>query len=192
MTLRALFPLLFAAWGLSEVVLVWRRRARSGGRDDVAVRDRGSQWVVIGSVLIAVALAARTQHVAAAAMPWPQDVLLVLATVLLLGGVAVRWHAIRTLGRFFTVNVAVQPEQHVVQAGLYRCIRHPSYTGALLAVLGAGIAFHNWLSLAVLMLPVALALGYRIRVEEAVLIDALGDAYRDYCRRTKRLIPGVY
>jgi len=125
-------------------------------------------------------------------MPWPPGALLGLGTALLIGGVAVRWLAIRTLGRFFTVDVAVHREHRVVQSGLYRYVRHPSYTGVLVAMLGAGLAFGNWLSLAALMLPLTLSLLYRIRVEEAVLLEALGEEYREYCGRTKRLIPGVY
>jgi hypothetical protein len=68
----------------------------------------------------------------------------------------------------------------------------PFGLGVLLALLGAGLALHNALSLAVLLLPVALALGYRMRVEEQVLIEALGEEYRSYCRRTRRLVPGLY
>lgn len=202
MTLRDAFPLLFAAWGVSELFLNSLKRARVGGAvTDAAsgarpgaqtVRDRGSHGIVIGSVVAAIALALVAQRVQAAAMPGPLDLLVVLGTLALLGGVALRWCAILTLGRYFTVNVAVQHGHRVVQSGPYRFVRHPSYTGVLLALLGVGLAMHNWLSLAALLVPVTLSLAYRIRVEEAVLAEALGDDYRAYARRTKRLVPGVY
>ena len=51
--------------------------------------------------------------------------------------------------------------------------------------------FNNWLSLAVILVPVTLATLYRIRVEESVLFQALGEAYVAYASRTKRLIPGL-
>jgi protein-S-isoprenylcysteine O-methyltransferase len=105
--------------------------------------------------------------------------------------VAVRWHAVLTLGRFFSVVVAVQPGHRVVQDGLYRHIRTP-LLGVLLALLGAGLGLNNALSLAVLLLPVSLALAYRMRVEEQALSEALGEEYRSYCRRTRRLSPGLY
>lgn len=201
MTLRALVALLFAAWGASELVLNWRRRARRAARgadgsaaagQGAAVHDRGSYLVVIGTVAAAIALAFAAQCVTAARWPWPEEVSLVAALLLLLAGVAVRWHAVLTLGRFFSVVVAVQPGHRVVQAGLYRYIRHPSYLGVLLGLLGGALALHNALSLVALLLPVTLALVYRMRVEEAVLLEALGEDYRGYCRRTRRLVPGLY
>jgi protein-S-isoprenylcysteine O-methyltransferase len=79
----------------------------------------------------------------------------------------------------------------VIAAGPYRYVRHPSYAGLLLAFLGLGVFFGNWLSLGVLMIPITLAVIHRIRLEESMLVSALGPAYNAYCARTKRLIPGV-
>ena len=50
----------------------------------------------------------------------------------------------------------------------------------------------NWLSLPVVMLPVFAVFVYRMNVEERALISGLGDSYRAYIARTKRLIPFVY
>jgi protein-S-isoprenylcysteine O-methyltransferase len=71
-------------------------------------------------------------------------------------------------------------------------VRHPSYTGAMAAFLGWGICIGNWASLAALLLPTLLVFLRRIHVEEAALTAAFGDQYRDYMRRTKRLIPALY
>jgi protein-S-isoprenylcysteine O-methyltransferase len=79
-----------------------------------------------------------------------------------------------------------------VQEGLYRWVRHPSYLGALIAFLGFALALGNWWSVAVFALVTPAAYLFRIREEDAALAAALGEPYRDYCRRTKRLIPGVY
>jgi len=62
----------------------------------------------------------------------------------------------------------------------------------LLAVLGIGVAFDNWLSLLAILIPVAAALLYRIWVEESALVEILGREYDDYRKVTKRLVPGVY
>jgi protein-S-isoprenylcysteine O-methyltransferase Ste14 len=105
---------------------------------------------------------------------------------------ALRWTAILTLGRFFTPNVAVQAGQRIIRTGVYRYVRHPAYSGLLLAFLGVGAAFDNWLSLSVIFIPVVAALLYRIRVEESVLAELLGREYTDYCQATKRLLPGIY
>jgi protein-S-isoprenylcysteine O-methyltransferase Ste14 len=79
-----------------------------------------------------------------------------------------------------------------VKNGLYRNIRHPSYTGFLLRYLGGGLAFANWLSLIIIFLPMLAAILYRIKVEEGALIEAFGSEYIDYASSAKRLIPKVY
>ena len=108
------------------------------------------------------------------------------------GGTIFRVWAIRTLGRFFSRAVHVSADQTVVQDGPYRLLRHPSYTGALLAALGVGLSMANLLP--ALLLPGAFAVGllYRIPVEERAMLETLGDAYRDYMKRTKRLLPYVF
>ena len=62
----------------------------------------------------------------------------------------------------------------------------------LIAFLGFGLALGNWLSVVVLMSITPCIYLYRIDEEEAALAAAFGDAYRAYCGRTKRLIPGLY
>ena len=86
--------------------------------------------------------------------------------------------------------VTTRADQPVIQSGPYRWVRHPSYAGALLSVLGIVLCSTNWLSLACLLI-VASGYAYRIRVEEQALAADLGPPYRDYMRRTKRLIPRV-
>ena len=111
---------------------------------------------------------------------------------LLVLGLVVRWSAILTLGRFFNTKVAIQVGHRIVRSGLYRSVRHPSYSGLLLAFAGLGIALGSWLSLGAVLIPVAAAVVYRIRVEEGALVETFGEQYIDYCQTTKRLIPWVY
>jgi protein-S-isoprenylcysteine O-methyltransferase Ste14 len=111
---------------------------------------------------------------------------------LILIGMALRAYAIRALGRYFVITVAVEPNQQVVESGPYRLIRHPSYTGALLALLGIALALTNWASLAAIILGNAVGFGYRVMVEERALSCALGQSYSVYMRRTRRLIPFIF
>lgn len=116
----------------------------------------------------------------------------VTGLTLLLLGVALRTWAILALGRFFKFVVVVQDGHHVVSTGPYRFIRHPSYTGALLALAGTGIVLDSWLSILALTGLPLLAILVRIRVEEAYLAANLGHDYQAYTARTRRLMPGLW
>ena len=115
-----------------------------------------------------------------------------IGVTLFFSGLCLRWFSIINLGRFFTVNVAIAKDHRVIDTGPYRLIRHPSYTGALMAFLGFGLCLSNFASVLIIVLPVTAAFLYRIRIEEAALSDSLADAYRNYCQRSKRLIPFIY
>jgi protein-S-isoprenylcysteine O-methyltransferase Ste14 len=107
-------------------------------------------------------------------------------------GFALRFYSVFYLGRFFTTNVAIASDHRVIDTGPYRYVRHPSYTGLLLIYIGFGLALGNWISLLVLIIPIYAAFLYRIHVEETALAEALGEPYRNYMKKTKRLIPMVY
>lgn len=113
---------------------------------------------------------------------------------LLLLGISIRWTAIRTLGTLFTGVVTIREDHLLIRHGPYRYIRHPSYTGALIAHLGLGLSFTSWLSLALSSIPflVLVAATYRIHVEENALRQTFGQAYVTYSEETWRLIPWVY
>ena len=125
----------------------------------------------------------------AAANPALRGAIFYCGLALMAGGLAVRLWAIRTLGRYFAPDVSLGQDHRLVDRGLYRLIRHPSYTGTFMTILGYGLALTNAVSLAVMLAIPGLAYGYRMRVEERALIEAFGDDYRAYARRTKKIIP---
>jgi protein-S-isoprenylcysteine O-methyltransferase len=175
-------------YGLSELGLsLFRRAAR-----DASTADRGSLallWIVISvSIFLCFTLAASAPQYSVG----PQRPFMVAGIALFAAGVVLRWYAIIVLGRFFTVNVAIARDHRLIEQGPYRWVRHPSYTGALAALLGLGISVCNWAALAVLMAPILAVFLRRIHVEEAALLAAFGGQYESYSRRTKRLIPAVY
>jgi protein-S-isoprenylcysteine O-methyltransferase Ste14 len=111
---------------------------------------------------------------------------------LIIGGLGVRWYAILSLRRLFTVDVAITKDHRLVKEGIYRWIRHPSYIGSLLSFLGLGLCFSSYLSTIVIFVPICCAFLFRIRVEERALAEAFGDEYTQYRASTKRLIPGIF
>ena len=167
------------------------KKKRSG--DPAKTRDRGSYRLIMILMWIAMASAFALSFVLPqATILWRRKQVFFLGIGLMLAGLALRFYAMRVLGRFFTYDVAVQAGQRVVEAGPYRYIRHPSYTGALVTLAGFGLALGNWAALLVLLACMGAAYAYRISVEEAALAEALGEPYREYMRRTRRLIPFLF
>jgi protein-S-isoprenylcysteine O-methyltransferase Ste14 len=111
---------------------------------------------------------------------------------LMLFGTAFRWYSASLLGKYFTFDVATHSGQTVVKTGPYRFIRHPSYTGALLSLLGFGLTLGNWAGLGASLICLGIAYAYRIPVEERALTSALGEPYQQYLKRTWRLVPFVF
>lgn len=186
--LRSLLAILVLFFPLSEVALSISRRARGVHS---STDDRGSLrllWIVI---VVSVGCAAAFSEYEPMRIHASHRLVQAIALALLAGGLALRWTSVMFLGRYFTVNVTVLQDHRVVDSGPYRYVRHPSYSGLLLAFLGLGLFFNNWLSLVIVVVPVTIALVYRIRVEEAALGAAMGAEYAAYCARTKRLVPGI-
>jgi protein-S-isoprenylcysteine O-methyltransferase Ste14 len=173
----------------SETALAFFKRSRIQTAKSV---DRASQIILWTSIAVGVYLAMVCRQITFGRLNISYEGAAGIALTLLAAGLAVRWTAILTLGRFFTSNIAIQTGHRLVDTGIYKFVRHPSYSGLLLAFLGIGCAHANWISVASLMIPVTAALLYRIAKEEQVLRAALGGAYDDYCRRTKRLVPLVF
>jgi protein-S-isoprenylcysteine O-methyltransferase Ste14 len=107
-------------------------------------------------------------------------------------GVALRTWAIVTIGRFFTYDVTIQSGHWVVTAGPYRWVRHPSYTGGLVGLLGLGVALGSAAAVLALVVVPLIGVLIRIRHEERTLLSALGGEYAAYAAHTPRLVPGIW
>src|SRR5436190_12660771 len=107
----------------------------------------------------------------------PGPAVAVAAVMLFAAGLILRWWAIVTLGRFFTVDVVVEKDHELVERGPFRLVRHPSYTGVLVAFIGWAITLENWVAMAVVLVPIFAALVRRMNVEEQALRGALGEKY---------------
>ena len=186
-------------WGAVELALRVRLAARPGWRSRVRswsalAGGRLREWTfflvmlgIAGAVLGALWLTRFAQFAVHGG-----KAVVALGEIVASCGIALRIWAILTLDRFFTFVVGISSDHRVVQNGPYRALRHPGYAGALLALVGAGIAMGNWLSLLLMIVGPALALSVRISVEETTLATALGAEYLAYASRTARLIPRIW
>ena len=184
--LRPAAVAVFFLWVFVDGAMVFRHQAAAAEN-----RDRHSLRLIVFGNLLAWALGIGLAYGSVGGMH-PAVPLQVAGFILMGVGIALRSVAIAQLGRFHTPNVAVLQDHRVIDTGLYRRVRHPSYLGALVAFLGFSLALANGWSLAIIMGVALVIYPYRIREEEAALTAALGERYRAYCRRTWRLLPGVY
>ena len=189
MTISLVWKILLYGWTASEIYIVIATRTRRGGG---VVRDRGSMLILWLTIVSSITAAEYARYLT----PFPIfpgfHWLRLIAIPVIVFGIVVRWTAIFSLGKAFSANVAIRDTQSLYRTGLYSVVRHPSYSGMLLIFLAIAIADRNWLSAAIVLVFPAAALLYRIHVEEAALHHAFGAQYADYCRTTKRLIPGIY
>jgi protein-S-isoprenylcysteine O-methyltransferase Ste14 len=183
--------LTIAAWLALEAGLLIRDRVRGKGS---TTRDRGTLWLNIVIITAAVVAAGMMTGVLKNAAAWQFGSAGLSAADLLVmwAGLAVRIWAIVVLGRSFRMTVEVDTGQQVVDGGPYRWVRHPSYTGIRLLMVGLSLAYGTWPALAILLVLPAGVLIHRIFVEEAVLTEVIGRGYTDYAARTKRLVPGLW
>ena len=183
-----IFTVVWVSWFLSEVLLNRLFRSKTRKEDSP---DNHSLKILWGTIFIALTAGITIANLVSAPLI-PYDLIRYTGLLLILAGIVLRFIAIRTLGRFFTVDLAIDPEHSLVKKGLYKYIRHPSYTGSLLSFLGMGLSLNSWISTLVIFIPVLFAFIHRIRIEEKLLVEQLGMSYREYKRQTKRLVPWVY
>ncbi len=180
--------LIGAVFGCSELAISLILRARGNAQR----KDRGSLQMIWIVVMLSFAVGIwLSRAMPDARLPWPEQIHPVGLAVFV-SGLALRWWSIWTLGRFFTVQVAIANDHRLIEQGPYRLLRHPSYTGSLMMFVGFGLYIGNWATLIAMLVPVFCVFAWRIHVEETALSETFGDAWRAYAKRTWRLVPLLY
>jgi protein-S-isoprenylcysteine O-methyltransferase len=178
---------LLAGYILFAAFMVLESLARQGAaaKDATAGKeDRGTTRMLgtaygMGVLLVPIAAGLRASR----ALP-P-----VLGPLVMLAAIGLRMWAAMTLGRFYTRTLRTARDQIVVRDGPYRFVRHPGYLGTLLMWTGFGFSTRDWLIGAVCGVGMWLLYRHRINAEENMLLEQLGDAYREYMRETPGLLP---
>jgi protein-S-isoprenylcysteine O-methyltransferase Ste14 len=181
-----LFPL-SVAWLISEVILARAKRSKSTDTK----RERTTLVTLWITITVSVSAGVMIGMQDTGRFPTQSAIAITGITMITLG-LGLRWIAIFSLGRQFTVDVAITQGHHLIHTGIYKVLRHPSYAGSLLSFLGLGLAFSNYLSVVVIFVPICAAFLYRIHIEEKTLVATFGDEYLNYRAATKGLIPGIW
>ena len=111
-------------------------------------------------------------------------------TLLVAGGLGftfwARWH----LGRNWSGWVTVKDDHALIRTGPYRVVRHPIYSGVLLALAGTALAVGEWRGVLAVAFAL-LAFVVKLRIEEARMRETFAE-YDNYRRQTAALIPGLW
>lgn len=96
------------------------------------------------------------------------------------------------LGHNWSVSLDLRERHTLVTTGVYALVRHPMYTGFWLMALAQALLLPNWVAGPAGLVGFGILFFGRVRREEEMMIDAFGDEYRAYMRRTSRVIPWLY
>jgi protein-S-isoprenylcysteine O-methyltransferase Ste14 len=114
-----------------------------------------------------------------------------IGAVLVVMGLLFTLWAREHLGRNWSDVVTIKVDHELVTSGPYRVVRHPIYTGLLVAFLGTALARGEWRGL------LAVALGFwafsrKSRVEERLMREQFGTAYEEYSQHVAGIVPFVF
>jgi protein-S-isoprenylcysteine O-methyltransferase Ste14 len=122
----------------------------------------------------------------------PQSETIKAASIVLVAvGVAIAIWARRHIGEYWSSRVALKEDHHLIQSGPYARVRHPIYSGMLLAMIGTGLFVGEWRAIIGVLLVFA-AHWQKARREEKLLASEFGPIYQEYCGRTGSLIPRLH
>lgn len=98
----------------------------------------------------------------------------------------------KQLGRNWSVTLETRAEHKLVTDGLYAWVRHPMYSSFLLSAIAQALLLANWIAGPIGLVAIGFLFFFRVGREEALMIETFGEAYRDYMRRTARIVPWLY
>jgi len=183
-----LFKIIWAGWLLSEILLNRIYKTKKNREKDL---DKSSLLIIWITIIISITLGVLSTNFIVVPIS-KTSFINYTGLVLIIVGSAIRLIAIRTLGKFFTVNLNLAVDHRLIKIGLYKFIRHPSYTGSLLSFFGFGISLNNWSGLIIIFVPVLFSFIHRINIEEKLMSDQFGKEYEEYKKLTRRLVPFIY
>ncbi len=184
---RVAIPALWIAW-----VVYWLVAARDTKRTRWR-QSPGSESLHGIPLLICTLLwlAPRWQPAALTAPLWsPGPTLPLIGTVMVAAGIGYACWARVHLGRNWSSKVVVKQDHALIRTGPYRLVRHPIYSGMLLALLGSAVAFGEWRGFLAL-LSALIGVLFRVYAEETRMSETFPE-YADYKRHSSALVPGVF
>lgn len=115
-----------------------------------------------------------------------------IGVVLLLAALALFYETHRQLGRNWSVTLDTRKKHALVDTGLYAHVRHPMYSAFWLLAFAQAALLANWIAGFSGIVGWGILFFLRVGREEELMVETFGDDYRQYMRRTKRVVPMIY
>jgi protein-S-isoprenylcysteine O-methyltransferase Ste14 len=119
--------------------------------------------------------------------PWAPWEFWMAASITAAGLLFAVWARVH-LGRNWSISVTIKQSHELVNAGPYALVRHPIYTGLLIAIVGSAMERGDWRAVLAVLIAWA-ALWRKLRLEERWMTEQFGERYVAYCRRVPALVP---
>jgi protein-S-isoprenylcysteine O-methyltransferase Ste14 len=113
-------------------------------------------------------------------------------TLVLCLGIWLFYRSHADLGKNWSISLEIRENHELVTSGVYRLIRHPMYTAIFLQAIAQALLLSNWLAGPSCLLAFLVMLAVRLSREEQMMLNKFGEAYGEYMKRTKRLIPHLW
>ncbi len=183
-----IFLVVFLMWCVSLLIEPFIIK-KAGTRTVKSREDKGTYYLIHLTVLFSLIISFNLGFNEITLLPIISSYIGILFIV---GGIFLREYSIVTLGKYFSFKISVVKDQKIITKGPYHFIRHPSYSGGILAILGIAIALRSMIAIVVVTLLCSITYGLRIRFEERIMLAEFGEDYLIYKRKTKRVIPFIY
>jgi len=174
-----LYVFIFGLWFIADATIA-PRYERGNNRDHL----QALCWVP----LLIAAFAAPVERIDFYRRDAPEWCI-VVAFLLEVSGATVGLISRSQLGRFGTPHLTVVHEQRVIRTGIYGYIRHPIYVALSLNLIGWSVLWAAPFTLLICGILFGAAIVRRVRIEEAMMLEAFGDDYRSYINETGRFLP---
>lgn len=109
-----------------------------------------------------------------------------------LGSLWLFWRTHRDLGRNWSVSLEVRDKHELITGGVYRYVRHPMYSAFFLWALAQFLLLPNWVAGLSGIIGFGTLYAFRVGREERLMLEAFGDEYRTYMKRTARVLPWIH
>jgi protein-S-isoprenylcysteine O-methyltransferase Ste14 len=158
-------------------------------KDDIVNKSDG--YSMLGIMVMAIAVTNMTVYDFGRGGLQTNHAMNYVGLVMIWTGMAFRVYAIQTLGNYFSNAAQIKDEHQLCEEGIYRIIRHPSYTGAIASIVGTVLWLGAWQTLPISLYLIFVAYYHRITQEEKILTLHFGEKYVQYCKRTGALLPKI-